>query len=72
MANTLTVDDITEFLKKIKLDQLVGLFSGNSVDGGLLMELSDGDLKDLGVDNGFHRLKIVSMFKKNLLELINK
>ena len=72
MANTLTVDDITDFLEKIKLDHLVGLFSDNSVDGGLLMELSDGDLKDLGVDNGFHRLKIVSMFKKNLLELINK
>ena len=72
MANTLTVDDITEFLEKIKLDHLVELFSDNSVDGGLLMELSDGDLKDLGVDNGFHRRKIVSMFKKHLLELINK
>ena len=72
MVNTLTVDDITEFLKKIKLGHLAGLFSDNDVNGGLLIELSDDDLKDLGVENGFQRRKIISMFKKHLLELVSK
>lgn len=72
LANTLTVDDITEFLKKIKLGHLAGLFSENDVNGGLLIELSDDDLKDMGVENGFQRRKIISMFKKHLLELVSK
>ena len=72
VANTLTVVDITEFLKEIKLGHLAGLFSKNDVNGGLLIELSDDDLKDLGVENGFQRRKIISMFKKHLLELVSK
>ena len=72
MARTLAVHDVTEFLKEIKLGDLVGLFSDNDVDGKLLIELSDGDLQDLGVKNGFHRRKIISKFETYLLELINK
>ena len=72
VANTLTVDDIAEFLKKIKLGHLAGLFSENDVNGALLIELSDDDLKDLGIENGFQRRKIISMFKKHLLELVSK
>ena len=72
MANTLTVDDIAEFLIKIKLGQHVQLFTDNDVDGRLLLKLTDDDLKDLGVDNGFHRRKIISKFEGHTLELINK
>ena len=72
MARTLAVHDITEFLKEIKLGYLVGLFCDNDVDGKLLIELSDDDLKDLGVENGFHRRKIISKFETHVLELINK
>ena len=71
MANTLTVDDIAEFLKKIKLGH-VQLFTDNDVDGRLLLKLTDDDLKDLGVDNGFHRRKIISKFEAHILKLINK
>ena len=72
VANTLTVDDIAEFLKKIKLGHLAGLFRENDVNGGLLRELSDDDLKDLGIENGFQRRKIISRFNKHLLELVSK
>ena len=72
MARTLAVHDITKFLKEIKLGDLVGLFCDNDVDGKLLIELSDDDLEDLGVKNGFQRRKIISKFETHLLELINK
>ena len=72
MANTLTVDNIAEFLKKIKLGQHVQLFTDNDVDGRLLLKLTDDDLKDLGVVNSFHRRKIITKFEAHVLELINK
>ena len=72
MANTLTVDDISEFLTKIKLGHYVQLFTDNDVDGRLLLKLTDGGLKDLGVDNEFHRRKIISKFEAHILELISK
>ena len=72
MANTLTVHDIAEFLRKIKLEHYVKLFTDNDVDGGLLLKLTDNHLKDLGVDNSFHRCKIITKFRPHILELINK
>lgn len=71
MASRLTVNDVTEFLKEIKLQELVGLFRDNDVDGELLIELSDDDLKGLGVKNGFHRRKIKTKFKTHLRNLID-
>ena len=72
MARKLSVHDVAEFLKEIKLGNLVKLFCDNDVDGKLLQELSDDDLLDLGVKNGFQRRKIISKFETHLLELINK
>ena len=72
MANTLSVNDVAEFLKEIKLGYLVELFSDNDVDGGMLIVLSAGELKDLGIENSFHRTKIIDRFEKHLLKLINK
>lgn len=69
MASTLTVNDISEFLKRIKLADLTELFSEKDVDGSLLLMLEDKDLEDLGVSNGFSRRKIVSKFKAYLVEL---
>ena len=69
MAKTLTVNDISEFLKGIKLANLTKLFSENDVDGRLLIRLTENSLKDLGVDNGFSRQKIVTKFKAHLEEL---
>ena len=66
MARTLSVDDILEFLKGIELADLTELFSENDVDGRLLIQLSDNDLKELGVANGFNRRKIVTKFKAHL------
>ena len=69
MARTLTIDDISEFLKVIKLADLAELFSENDVDGSLLITLTDSDLKDMGVASGFNRRKIVAKFKVHLVEL---
>ena len=41
---------------------LVELFIENEVDGILLLKLTDSDLKEMGVDNGFHRRKILTKF----------
>ena len=72
MANTLSVNDVAEFLKEIKLGCLVELFSDNDVDGGMLIVLSAGELRDLGIENSFHCAKIIEKFEKHLLKLINK
>lgn len=72
MASTLSVNDISEFLKEIELADLTELFSKNGVDGSLLIELSDDDLKDLGVAKGFIRKKIVTKFKAHLVKLKKK
>lgn len=71
MASRLTVNDVTEFLKEIKLQELVGLFRDNDVDGELLKELTIDDLKGLGVKNAFHRRKIKTKFKTHLRKLID-
>ena len=72
MASRLTIDDVTEFLKEIKLGEYVGLFCDNDVDGELLIELTDEDLKGLGVKNSFHRRKIIRKFKTHVLKLMQK
>ena len=71
-ARTLTIDDISEFLKGIKLAELAELFSENGVDGRLLIQLKEDDLKDLGVVNGFSRRKIIIKFEAHLEELTLK
>jgi len=72
MASKLTVSDISEFLKGIELADLTELFSKNGVDGSLLIQLTDNDLKELGVVSSFIRKKIVTKFKTHLVELIRK
>ena len=69
LAIALTVDDISEFLKGIKLADLTELFRENDVDGSLLLQLAD---KDLGVANGFSRRKIVTKFRAHLENLVTK
>ena len=72
LASALTVDDISEFLKGIKLADLTDLFRENDVDGSLLLQLADKDLEDLGVANGFSRRKIVTKFRAHLENLVTK
>ena len=72
MASTLTVDDISEFLKGIKLADLTKLFHENDVDGSLLLQLADKELEALGVANCFSRRKIVTKFKAHLENLVTK
>ena len=71
-AKMLKVHDIAEFLNEIKLGEYVQLFIDNDVDGRLLLKLTDGGLKALGVDNEFHRCKIISKFEAHILKLITK
>ncbi len=78
-AQTLTVGDVSEYLKSpmLNLEEYVELFKSNDVDGDLLWTISevgtaDDDLKDLGVSHGFHRRKIVGKFKAYLRELLGE
>ena len=67
-AEKLTADEVSEYLRSIKMGQYSEEFAANDIDGRLMWALKDGDLIDFGIDNGFHRRKILSKFKPFLLE----
>ena len=61
--------DVTKYLEYLKLDTYIKLFVSEGVDGSLLWEMchaEEDELKDLGIENGFHRRKI----KKKLDEYL--
>jgi len=72
LYSALTVDDISEFLKGIKLPNLTELFRENDVDEILLLMLKDKDLEHLGVANGFSHRKIVTKLRVHLENLVTK
>ena len=66
-ATELNVDEVSEYLRSIKMEQYSKSFAENDIDGRLMWALTDGDLSDIGVAVGFHRRKILSKFKPFLL-----
>jgi len=52
-------DPVTEWLKGLGLDQYASTFEKNAVEFDLLPELSETDLKEMGVDALGHRKKIL-------------
>lgn len=60
-----SIDDVIAWLNANKLDQYTDVFAAEGVDGKLLAYLTDEMLKeDFGVQNGFHRMKIVRLMDK--------
>jgi len=52
------VADVTDWLVHVELDEIVQIFQEQSVDGGLLLTLSESDLFELKVTKFGHRKKI--------------
>ena len=50
--------DISEWLTELGLDEYAELFAENKIDVEILPEISEGDLKDIGVPLG-HRKKVM-------------
>ena len=62
-AKGLTAEDVGDFLRSIVLPQYVENFVSNGIDGETLLGLDDNDLKELGVEKGFQRKKILIKYK---------
>jgi len=54
-----TVDNVCQWLQSVQFDDYIPKFKKSHIDGELLISLTDDDLKNLGVDDGFHRKKIL-------------
>jgi serine/threonine protein kinase len=55
------VEDVTNWLAKIDLPQYQSIFLHNSIDGSMLLGLSDKDLlQACGITNDMHRRKIIT------------
>ena len=63
-ATALTPDQVAEFIKSIGLEQYVENFREADMSGGMLLEASDGDLEEIGVESRLHRVKIITLFKR--------
>ena len=70
IAKSVDKDGIKKFLHHIKLSQYIELFLNNDIDGNMLVALSQEDLKDLGVNNKFHRTKIIVQFQSYLEKIM--
>ena len=62
-AKGLTVEDVGAFLQSIGLPQYVETFVSNGIDGETLLGLDDNDLKELEVEKGFQRKKILIKYQ---------
>lgn len=58
------MDDVCEWLKNNNMTQYVDMFKMEGVDGGLLADLDEEALQDLGVEKSIHRKKILRKIKE--------
>jgi hypothetical protein len=65
VVSSWTESQVGEFLgNACKLPQYIDEFSESSIDGSMLIDLSDSDLEELGVENKFHRRKILKKIEE--------
>ena len=59
-------DDVTKWLEELGLDEYAAVFAKNNVDLEVLPELTDADLKELGVTLGNRKkmLKAIRAFSQ--------
>ena len=60
----ITDQEVVELLRRLRLEKYTEKFSEESVNGELLTELEDEDLKELGVGSSLHRKKLLLVAKK--------
>ena len=63
-AEALTPEQVAEFIESIGLGQYVGKFLEDEVNGEMLLEASDNDLAEFGVESRLHRVKIITLFQR--------
>ena len=60
----MTVEDVCEWLTNSNMSQYVDTFKEEQVDGGLLADLDEEALRDLGVVKSLHLKKILRKIKE--------
>ena len=65
------VEHIAEWLEKLGLGQYAKVFADNDIDVSVLPQLTDQDLKDLGISLG-HRRRYSQLSTRVLLQLSPK
>ena len=63
-ANKLTIEEIEEYLRYLKLDEYIEMFREIGVDGNMMFDIDYETLKELGVDTIKDRIKIKTNFKQ--------
>src|SRR5204862_6729535 len=58
MARPIPPDDVTEWLRGLGLEKYAGVFAEQEIGLGVLGELSDADLRDLGIPMGPRKLML--------------
>ena len=71
VAKSMSEDDVGMFLRQIELAEYVTLFSQNDIDGEMLIDLDQEDLKNLGISNTFHQKKIIRKFLSHLQDKLS-
>ena len=66
LAKNHSVDDVADFLHTNRMDQYIGSFKEEEIDGIMLVEYADDILNDLGVSSPLHCFKIQYLFKRLL------
>ena len=67
-ADKITPEDISDYLRSLKLDQYVEEFLENEIDGTALYDIDNDTLESMGVDTKKDRIKIKTRFKRWLRE----
>ena len=71
MVEGISKDDVGTFLRQIELAEYVTLFSENDIDGEMLIDLNQEDLKNMGISNTFHQKKIIRKFQSYLKDKLS-
>jgi len=58
--DTLTIDEVAQWLENKGLDCYVGDFKSNSISGADLLLLNEQDLEEIGVTRRWHRVRILN------------
>lgn len=67
LAEKFTTDDVVEFLTKIEMSQYAESFQEEEISGDILLEADCDMLEELKVTSRLHQMKIMHLFRKQLL-----
>ena len=66
LARQYNSEGVGNFVTSIGLSGYAKLFEDNGLSGDALMECTDEDLEDLGIESALSRLKIMILFRRQL------